>query len=104
MNLDQMARDSFRSSPNTAISWYLIASYAYYCRFESIFSDETYDKMCKYILDNYDKLEHINKDLVKKESLVAGTAFQLKMEDYPLRVRIIGEEMIEKVNQMRIKG
>lgn len=101
MNLDDMARQSFKSSPNTVISWYLIASYCYYCRYESILSDEVYDKMCKYMLDNFDKLEHVNKNLVDKAALLAGTAYQLKVDDYPLRVRVVGEQMIEKVNLMR---
>ena len=34
--------------------------------------------MCKTLLDKYDELEHMHKDLVKKESLTAGTGYDIK--------------------------
>jgi NAD-dependent DNA ligase len=95
VNYDSEARESFKKSPNTTISWYLAASYAYYTRYESLLSDETYDKMCKYMLDNYEKLEHTHKHLVDKEALRAGTGYQIK--EYPLIVQVTAEGMIRKL-------
>ena len=50
-------------------------------------SDEDYDMMCKVLLDNYDTIEHPHKHLIDKESLRAGTGFNLKESDYPLIVK-----------------
>lgn len=97
-NFDRAVRQCFRKNPNSCISWALSASYAYYCRYESLLSDTTYDKMMKYILDNYEKLEHPHKHLLKKESLTAGTAFHLKAEDYPAIVVNSAEDFIRQLN------
>lgn len=94
-NCDDFVRSCFKGNPNTAISWFLICSYCYYCRFESLMSDTAFDKMCSWMLSNFDKLEHVNKSLVTKEMLQAGTAFNLKADDYPLRIKVIGEEFIK---------
>lgn len=102
-NYDQAARESFKSNPATAFSWWLSASYAYYCRYESLFSDECFDKLSKYLLDNYDKLEHHHKHLVTKDGLAAGSGYYLKENDYPLIVRISTEKLIEDLNIWRIR-
>ena len=34
--------------------------------------------MCKTLLEKYDEVKHINKDLVKKENLTAGTGYDIK--------------------------
>jgi hypothetical protein len=94
---DQAARESFKVNPASAFSWFLSASFAYYLRFESLLSDEVFDQMCKYLLDNYDKLDHINKSLVTKDMLKAGSAYNLSENDYPLRVRISSEELIRNL-------
>lgn len=59
-------------------------------------TDEAFDKLCKWMLTNYESLDHVNKELVTKEMLVAGSAFNLKASDYPQRVRIISEEFIKE--------
>lgn len=101
MNYDQAARESFKKNKATAFSWYLASSYSYYLRYTSLLSDEVYDKMCLYLLENYDKLEHPHKHLVTKEMLQAGTGYNLKEEDYPLIVRITAEGFIREVNSGR---
>ncbi len=97
-NLDQAARDSFKVNPSSCISWWLSASYGYYIRYESLLSDEAFDKMSKYILDNYESLEHNHKHLVTKEMLVAGSGYNLKESDYPLIVKVSTEDFIKAVN------
>lgn len=69
--------------PEQYIPFYLMLSYLYYIEDVSIWLDTEYDKLCKRILEQYDNLEHRHKHLVDKGSLRAGTAYQLKIEDYP---------------------
>lgn len=88
---DQAAREAFKINPASAISFYLAASYLYYQKYQSILSDECYDKLCVYLVNNLDKLEHTNKNMVDKEALKAGTAYHIK--EYPLRVRVSAEEL-----------
>lgn len=78
-----------KDNPSKYVSWYLIASYIYYNRssWEPPMRDEDYDKMCKVLLDNYGNLIHPHKHLIDKESLRAGTGFNLKENDYPLIVK-----------------
>ena len=94
---DQAARECFKNSPNTVISWILSASYCYYCRHTSLLSDDVFDKMCLYALNNYDTLKHRHKHLITKGMLKAGTAYNLRVEDYPLIVRCSAEEMIQRL-------
>lgn len=94
--LDSFVRGCFKVNPSSTISWFLICSYAYYIRFESLMSDEAFDKMCKFILGKYGNLEHTNKDLVTKEMLTPGSGYNLKDEDYPLRVKIVSEQLIRE--------
>ena len=92
-NYDEAARKAFKINPASAISFYLAASYLYYCRDISILSDNTYDRLSKWLLENIDNLEHTNHNLIDKDALRAGTAFHIKESDYPLRVKISAEEL-----------
>ena len=94
--LDDYVRGCFKTSPNSTFSWFLICSYAYYCRYESLMSDTAFDNMCKYMLKNYDSLEHVNKSLVSREMLEAGSGYNLKEDDYPIRVKVIAEGLIRE--------
>lgn len=83
-NLDHLARADFKESPSSAIFWVVAASYMYYIRYENLLSDECFDKMCKYILANYDEIEHsLYKPLIDKESMAAGSLYKLRTNDYP---------------------
>jgi NAD-dependent DNA ligase len=95
---DQAARDCFKKNKNTCISWWLSASYAYYIRYESLLSDEAFDKMAKYILDNYNSLEHQHKHLITKDMLSAGSGYNLKKDDYPLRVQVTADSFIRELH------
>lgn len=99
--MDEYIRECFKVNKNSAMSFFLIASYCYYCRYDSIMSDEVFDGIAKWLLKEYDKIQHVNKDLVTKEMLNSGTAYNLKESDYPLRVKVIGEQFIKLVNEGR---
>lgn len=81
--------------PSMLVPWHLITSFAYYHLNESLVSDEFYDKLCKDLLDAMDALEvdHFNMDLVDTAALKAGTAFHLKLDAYPQRVRSVAMKM-----------
>lgn len=67
------------------VAHYLIHSFLYYQIGHSVISDEEYDSICRYLLDNFDAIEHEHKHLLDKEALAAGTAYHLKRDDYPAR-------------------
>lgn len=60
-------------------------------------TDEAFDKMCKWMFDNYDALEHEHKALVTKEMLNAGSGFNIKRDDYPLRVELSSAMLIKQM-------
>ena len=93
-NYDEAARKAFKGNPNTALSFFIVASYCYYVVYESVLSDECYDKMSRYLLQNWDKVEHVNKNLVTKDNLKAGSLYNLKESDYPTRVKVTADILI----------
>jgi len=53
-------------------------SYLYYVKNISLIEDTEFDQMCKTLLGKLDSLTHMHKHLVKKESLTAGTGYDIK--------------------------
>lgn len=88
MNHDQQARIDFKASPKSVYFWLLASSAVYYLypSKSSLLSDDVFDNMCKWLLDNYDtcpkhsKLAH----LVTKENLIAGSFYNIRETEYPL--------------------
>ena len=60
------------------IPYYLMFSYLYYEKNISLIDDTEYDSLCKTLLEKFDNLKHFHKHLVKKESLTAGTGYDIK--------------------------
>ena len=52
-------------------------SYLYYEKNITLIDDTEFDQMSKTLLDKYDELKHMHKHLVKKESLTAGTGYDI---------------------------
>ena len=50
-----------------------MCSYAYYVEDKPLISDGEFDELAKWLLENYDNVEHMHKDLVTKGDLEAGT-------------------------------
>ena len=65
-------------NPNMLIPYYLMFSYLYYEKNISLIEDGEFDDMCKTLLEKLDSLTHMHKHLVKKESLTAGTGYDIK--------------------------
>jgi len=55
------------------IAKYLMCSYAYYKEDSPLISDQEFDDLGKFILENYDAIDHPHKHLVTKGDLEAGT-------------------------------
>ena len=83
MNLDKKAKNLLEGNPNMMVPWFLMASYLYYHKNESMFSDEYYDALSKELLLKWDEVEHSHKHLVTKDDLMAGSLYKLKEMDYP---------------------
>ena len=60
------------------IPYYLMFSYLYYEKNISLIEDGEFDDMCKTLSEKLDSLTHMHKHLVKKESLTAGTGYDIK--------------------------
>ena len=68
----------WEQNENMLIPYYLMLSYLYYEKNISLIDDAEFDGMCKTLLDKLDTLTHMHKHLVKKESLTAGTGYDIK--------------------------
>ena len=65
------------------IAKYLMCAYAYYVEDRPLITDAEFDELSRYILANYDEIEHHHKFLVTKGDLEAGTY----LGEYPERVK-----------------
>lgn len=65
------------------IAKYLMCSYAYYIDDEPLISDAHFDKLAKFILENWDAIDHPHKKFISKNDLMAGTF----LGEYPSMVK-----------------
>ena len=71
--LDSMIKEKIKENVNMTVPLYLMMSYAYYKQDNPIAEDATFDEVAKILLKNYDKIKHHHKELIRKDSLKAGT-------------------------------
>ena len=94
-NVDHLARADLKESPPAAIFWIVASSYMYYHRYESLLSDTCFDNMCKYVLTEFDNLEHtLYSELIDKESMEAGSLYKLSEADYPEGLKRMAERAL----------
>ena len=55
------------------IAKYLMCAYAYYKEDDPLISDAEFDELAKWLLENYDHVDHPHKHLITKSDLEAGT-------------------------------
>jgi len=72
-DLDKECLDIIDNNINMMVPWYLMAAYAYYEQDDPILSDAMFDRLGKRLLENWDKIEHMHKDLITEDMLKAGT-------------------------------
>jgi len=91
--------DSFH--PITLHTLYLLTSICYYHFHSSFIPDQLFDKLCVYILDNYEEFKvvvrHPEKTL-SKESLQAGTGFDI---EFPSTIWSLAEAFLKLKNSGR---
>ena len=72
------------SSPNSMLSWWLMASYAYYEINNPIMLDHEFDNLTKQLKKRWDEVDHPHKHLVTQSHLDATTGYDIK---YPTIVK-----------------
>lgn len=82
--------------PGQMLARFLMASYAYYIRYQSLMPDQEFDKLALDLKECWDDFEHMHKHLVTIEDLNAGSLFAMREEDYPLMVRGAAEMWIRE--------
>lgn len=99
MNHDNKARGDFKEAPQSVVAWILMASWLYYHKptLSPILSDSTFDSMCKWLYDNYDKVEHRYKHLISKEDLKAGSLYSLGSYGFARPLNMIAEKLSEEL-------
>lgn len=96
--LDHYVKGLVANKINLAVSWWLIASYAYYLLDENLISDELFDELTQVIKLNFDTIEHVNKDLITEDRLSAGSAYDIRV--YPIRVMSVTHHLLDKMKQV----
>jgi len=92
---DDLCYREVEAVPNTAVPWWLMASYAYYCRDTPILTDGCFDWLGKYISANWKKLKHRHKHLIKpEESGKIVTGSHIGEDDYPGMTKGAAERLI----------
>ena len=70
---DLIIKDKIDQNKNMAVPFYLMMAYAYYVQDAPFASDNCFDETAKFILDNWDEIEHRHKSYLTKDALKAGT-------------------------------
>lgn len=66
------------------VPFYLMASFLYYHREISLFSDRDYDLLCKRLKSRWNSLpHHRHKRIIDRSALSAGTGYYIRVEEYP---------------------
>ena len=84
---DMFARRCIAEHPASHVSWFLMSSCAYYCWHTSIISDDLFEQITKWLEANIDTIKHPHKHLISRDMFAMGSAFNLRLGDYPLRVQ-----------------
>jgi len=71
------AEECFTKNQNLMVSWFLILSYLYYDCDLTLVSDAFFDRLCKDLSANLDRLSHAHKHLITHDMLTAGTGYNL---------------------------
>ena len=90
---DYMRRD-VKKNKSAVIGWLLMASWNYYQRAGSVsplLEDATYDGACKWLYDQWDNIDHKYKNLIDKETLKAGSMYDIGSYVYPEMITHLAE-------------
>lgn len=93
--LDGQCRMVIDQFPSAMVSWWLMASYAYYIHDTPIISDGLYDEMAKMMLARWDEIQHPHKRLISEDHLRAGSLYDFRAKDYPPMTRGAASHLIQ---------
>lgn len=75
------------------VTKYLVCSYLYYIKYDTCpISDLEYDTLCRELLAEFDTIEHELKYLLDKDSLRAGTGYQIGDQHYPSQIKALAND------------
>lgn len=75
--------DLINKDRNLTVPWFLMTSWLYYHHDITLVTDTEFDVMTRLMIEHWDTIEHRHKQLITRGMLGAGTAFNLRDEDYP---------------------
>lgn len=90
-NIDAQVRSLIEQRKVSPVAWWLMASYAYYVLNRSLFSDETFDWVGRYIKANWESIKHPNKRLIKQGATFSG----YYVKRYPTRVKLATWQLLD---------
>lgn len=94
-NVDEL--DLENMSLDMLFSRVLMCSYFYYeAIIDSPWTDNQFDFACKKLHDNYDQITHVNKNLVSKDLLAAGSGFGIKYTNRIKAASCLWKEIYKK--------
>ena len=76
--MDNLKPNVYEISINRCVPYYLMSSFLYYKGDKHILDDNEFDYLCKRLYDEWDNITHYHKDLLDRDSLRAGTGFELQ--------------------------
>ena len=63
-------------------------------------TDNQFDWACKKLYEKYDSFDHVNKNLMTKEDLLAGTGFSI---EYTKRIQFASETWMQHIENLKRK-
>lgn len=92
--------DIKKSGYHSLVKFYLMSCYLYYEKDVNVLLDNEFDEMCKILLNNFDKIKHMHKHLLDKESLKASTGYTIK---YPLIIQHLANKWYDEYIAYKVK-
>ena len=87
-------RDDVKTmQPNRLVSWFMMASYAYYKIGERVMSDPTFDFLVERLKEVWEKADHPHKALIKPGNLDSYTGFDI---EYPTIIHYATRDYIHE--------
>ena len=74
----KITSDIEKMHPNQLISWFMIASYAYYRLDLNVMSDYDFDFLVERIKSNWENIDHPHKNLIEKTNLDVSSGYDIK--------------------------
>ena len=86
--------EDIKSMPaNQLVSWFMMASYAYYQLNINLMSDYDFDFLVLRLRSEWDKVDHPHKKLIKKTNLDAGSGYDI---EFPSMVKGATADYLKK--------